>query len=381
VGLVDLGEAEPIDRVAARFKREIAAVGDGQEEWYIPHSRRLHDLVFAPLRGELGDVREIFVSPDGNLSLIPLEVLQGPDGRYLIEDYTFNYLTVGRDLLGFGETRRGGGPPLLMGDPDFDLGNGEEAQRPAGQTRSGDGQGDAVRRSTDMEALSFPRLPATREEVLAIGAILGEGRAEVHVDKEALEEVLWRVQAPSILHLATHGFFLKDQGTFQRKEEVAGMRPATDRAGRGRLLESPLLRSGIALAGANRALRSEDPEASQGIVTAEKILGLRLRGTEMVVLSACETGLGEVKTGEGVFGLRRAFTQAGARSLVMSMWPVPDRETRELMVTFYRNVVSGGMSRCQALRQAMLREMAVVKERYGHANPFLWGAFVFLGEP
>jgi CHAT domain-containing protein len=118
-----------------------------------------------------------------------------------------------------------------------------------------------------------------------------------------------------------------------------------------------------------------------GIVTAEKILGLRLRGTDMVVLSACETGMGEVKTGEGVFGLRRAFTQAGTRGLVMSMWAVPDKETKELMVEFYRNIQSGRMNRCQALRQATLKEMKVVQERYGHQNPLFWGAFVFMGEP
>jgi CHAT domain-containing protein len=146
-------------------------------------------------------------------------------------------------------------------------------------------------------------------------------------------------------------------------------------------IENPLLRSGIALAGANHALKSEERGRSDGIVTAEKILGLRLRGTDMVVLSACETGMGEVKTGEGVFGLRRAFTQAGTRSLVMSMWSVPDKETKELMIEFYKNIQSGKMSRCRALRQAALEEMKVVKQRYGHANPFYWGAFVFLGEP
>jgi CHAT domain-containing protein len=101
----------------------------------------------------------------------------------------------------------------------------------------------------------------------------------------------------------------------------------------------------------------------------------------MVVLSACETGLGEVRTGEGVFGLRRAFTQAGTKSLVMSMWQVPDKETKELMVEFYKNIISGPMNRCQALRQAALKEMKVVKERYGHTNPYYWGAFVFMGEP
>ena len=146
-------------------------------------------------------------------------------------------------------------------------------------------------------------------------------------------------------------------------------------------IENPLLRSGIALAGANKALESGDVRKSDGIVTAEKILGFRLRGTEMVVLSACETGVGEVKTGEGVFGLRRAFTQAGAKSLVMSMWSVPDKETRELMIQFYRNILSGKMNRCQGLRQAALKQMQIVKERYGYANPFYWGAFVFMGEP
>ena len=101
----------------------------------------------------------------------------------------------------------------------------------------------------------------------------------------------------------------------------------------------------------------------------------------MVVLSACDTGLGEVKAGEGVYGLRRAFTQAGTRSLVMSMWQVPDRETKELMVEFYKNIRSGTMNRCQALRQAALKQLKTVKDRYGSANPFFWGAFVFMGEP
>ena len=101
----------------------------------------------------------------------------------------------------------------------------------------------------------------------------------------------------------------------------------------------------------------------------------------MVVLSACDTGLGEVKSGEGIFGLRRAFTQAGAKSMVMSMWSIPDKETKEIMVEFYKNIMSGKMNRCRALREAVLREMEIVKERYDHRNPFYWGAFVFLGEP
>lgn len=250
-------------------------------------------------------------------------------------------------------------------------------------------QEETAKRSSDMRGFHFTRLPGTGEEVRAIQSILGEEEAEVYTGKEAIEEVLRQKETPSILHLATHGFFLSDlelsgltDRGMDRALKLVSISSPTFPEGPPKKVKivNPLLRSGIALAGANNTLKSIDTERSDGIVTAEKILGLRLRGTDMVVLSACETGVGEVKTGEGVFGLRRAFTQAGARSLVMSMWSVPDRETKELMVEFYRNIQSGKMNRCQALRHAALKEMSIVKERYGHANPLFWGAFVFLGE-
>ena len=193
-------------------------------------------------------------------------------------------------------------------------------------------------------------------------------------------------QAPRLSsHLATHGFFLNDLDLSTLVDErVRGIQVVPldpKQAGRKVKIENPLLRSGIALAGANNALKFGDTERSDGIVTAEKILSLKLRGTDMVVLSACDTGLGEVKAGEGVYGLRRAFTQAGTRSLVMSMWQVPDQETKELMVEFYKNIRSGKMNRCQSLRQAALKQLKTVRTRYGNANPFFWGAFVFMGEP
>ena len=140
--------------------------------------------------------------------------------------------------------------------------------------------------------------------------------------------------------------------------------------------ENPLLRSGLALAGANtwRKKGSLPPEAEDGILTAEDVSGLDLLDTELVVLSACETGLGEVQTGEGVFGLRRAFVLAGAKTLVMSLWKVPDRQTQELMVDFYRRVLEG-QPRAEALRQAQL----AMKSKY--PNPYYWGAFICQGNP
>jgi CHAT domain-containing protein len=137
-----------------------------------------------------------------------------------------------------------------------------------------------------------------------------------------------------------------------------------------------MLRSGLALAGANTWLNAGNPpeEAEDGLLTAEDVTGLDLLATELVVLSACETGLGYVQLGEGVFGLRRAFVLAGAKTLVMSLWKVPDEQTRELMVNFYQRLLAGE-GRADALRHAQLD----LKARY--PEPFYWGAFICQGDP
>jgi len=386
VEMIDLGPADRIDKAVAVFKKKMADIEDVQSKKAIKASMRLCGLVFEPLKKGLGKAKELFISPDGNLNLIPFEVLQqAPEGHFLIEDYTFNYLAAGRDIIGFGQIKDKGTKALIIGDPDFNMGEEQKSStlRRLALTRTKDDK--ITKRSSDMRGLSFKRLPATKEEVEKIGALFGKRKADVYTGREALEEVLWRTGPPTILHLATHGFFLNDLDLSALVDEkvrgISVVSPATKQTGRKVKIENPLLRSGIALAGANNALRFGGTERSDGIVTAEKILSLKLRGTDMVVLSACDTGLGEVKAGEGVYGLRRAFTQAGTRSLVMSMWQVPDQETKELMVEFYKNIRSGKMNRCQSLRQAALKQLKTVKARYGNANPLFWGAFVFMGEP
>jgi CHAT domain-containing protein len=386
VGMIDLGDAQTIDKAVARFKKEIADIRDLEVKKASKISKKLYRLAFAPLKKELRNVKQIFISPDGNLNLIPFEVLQRPDGKYLIEDYSFNYLAAGRDILGFGATKARGAKAVIIGDPDFDLG---AAQKAAALRKLALGTGEneqTAKRSMDMRGLHFQRLPGTRKEAEAIWRLIGKDNCELYLDQKALEEVLEQKRTPSILHLATHGFFLSDMDFADLVDDtmargVMGIKALSRPSGRKFKIENPLLRSGIALAGANSALMNGDFEKTGGIVTAEKILGLRLRGTDLVVLSACDTGLGEVQSGEGVFGLRRAFTQAGTRSLVMSMWGVPDKETKELMVAFYTNSIKGGMNRCEALRQAALKQMQVVKKRYGSAHPAYWGGFIFMGQP
>ncbi len=382
VSMIDLGEAEKIDMAVGKFKKKEGELNDTKGTKVREAFRNIYDMVFEPIKNELGDVKDIFISPDGNLNLIPFEVLQGPNGRYLIEDYTFNYLAAGRDLLGFEEIEEKGQRALLIGDPDFDMGREEKSSTLRRLALGDDKQKKDIKRSVDMRGFHFSNLPGTKEEVRAIQDIIGKDNADLYTGKEALEEVLRAKGSPKILHLATHGFFLKDLDFSDLMDETSGRGiQQVVPMGKKIKMDDPLLRSGIALAGANNTLKLEESEKSDGIVTAEKILGLRLRGTDMVVLSACETGVGEVKTGEGVFGLRRAFTQAGAKSLVMSMWAVPDKETKELMIDFYKNIQSDKMNRAQALRKAALKEMKIVKERYDTTNPFYWGAFVFLGEP
>jgi CHAT domain-containing protein len=180
-------------------------------------------------------------------------------------------------------------------------------------------------------------------------------------NKEATEENIKALQKPTILHIATHGFFINKIPS----SKVTTMQEAEDRS----LLENPFLRSGLLLAGCqNPQLGEED-----GILSAEEAMNLNLEGTELVILSACETGLGDIQNGEGVYGLQRAFRQAGAKTLIMSLWKVSDEATQLLMVTFYENLLAGKSKR-EAFKMAQLK----LKEKYN--EPFYWGAFVMVGE-
>jgi CHAT domain-containing protein len=189
--------------------------------------------------------------------------------------------------------------------------------------------------------------------------------------RDAAEKALKAADMPpSVLHIATHSYFC----------------PKANFSGTGELYENPLLYSGLVLAGANRSILREGDSAyatqaiDDGLLSSLEVSGLNLIGTELAVLSACQSGLGEVRSGEGVFGLRRAFQHAGVRSIIMSMWSVPDRQTRELMQMFYENWLSG-QSKSAALRQAALAILAQKRESTGSAHPLFWGGFVLVGDP
>jgi CHAT domain-containing protein len=180
---------------------------------------------------------------------------------------------------------------------------------------------------------------------------------------QATESALKQAAAPQILHIATHGFFLEETAGGNLPDAVRGLK------NRGKF-ENPLLRSGLALAGAN----SRRDTGNDGILTALEASNLNLWGTSLVVLSACDTGLGEIRNGEGVYGLRRAFVLAGAESLLMSLWSVSDLVTRELMTNYYKNLKQG-MGRGASLREVQLAML----RRPEREHPFYWASFIQSG--
>jgi CHAT domain-containing protein len=310
-----------------------------------------------PIRTLLGDTRTLFLSPDGALSLIPFGVLVDEQNRYLVETYSIRYLSSGRELLRLKTHLANKQGPVLIADPEFDLTGVAPAQPAASKPE--------VRRSLDFDG-RFNRLPGTAAEVTELAELLPG--AEVLTGRRATEAAIKHVSAPSILHIATHGFFLPGR-TQLTPPETPLMSPPSQWLSAD---ENPLLRSGLALAGANNR---QGGDGEDGILTALEASGLNLWGTKLVVLSACETGLGEVQNGEGVYGLRRAFELAGAESEVMSLWKVDDEVTRDLMIAYYTRL-KAGEGRSEALRSVQL-EMLRSK---GQSHPYFWGSFIESGD-
>jgi CHAT domain-containing protein/tetratricopeptide (TPR) repeat protein len=333
-----LGDATAIDAAVAALRtalRSKAAEVEGP-------ARALSKLVVEPLAPLLGAAPHLLVSPDGDLNLVPFAALVDGDGRYLLETRAITYLTSGRDLLRLRERAESRSAPLVVGNPEF-----------------GRAKGAAGRK------FYFAPLAGTADEVRQVSARLAGAR--LLTGAEATKAAVVACAAPRVLHVATHGFFL-DQSP--ATPEPSRMLVQLDDARQASPIDDPLVRSGLAFAGANE--RSDEDESA--LLTAREAAGLDLWGTKLVVLSACDTGVGEVRSGDGVYGLRRALVLAGSESQVMSLWPVSDEATRDLMIAYY-GALEAGKGRGEALREvqlAMLRDPA-------RAHPFFWASFILSG--
>ncbi len=386
--LIDLGRAAPIDSLVRTARGVLSEAvssiygGDemGAERKLSKITGRLYDIVFSPIEKHVPEGGHVFISPDGKLNLLPFEILTGPDGKYLIENYAVSYLSSGRDLLrDTAPAEESTAGAIVIADPDFDTQSidvvrGEVTIPPSTYYRSPSIPLRSPPDRTGCLRTPFDQIPSSHLEGKIIASLLlekGGIETKFYHGPRASESVLKNISSPPrILHLATHGYFCGKSRFTVGKE----------------LDENPLLYSGMAFAGANHLIRNDETvdtgtmNGEDGILTSLEVSGLNLFGTELVVLSACETGIGEIELGEGVYGLRRSFHHAGVRTLVMSMWDIPDSETVEFMRGFYEHWLSGE-SRSDALRNTALTILSERRAEKGCAHPLFWGGFVLVGDP
>src|ERR1035441_9201372 len=396
---VDLGEAAPINETVEFICKRMSLGGTGIAAKDLSAAlQRLSELVYAPLARHLTNVPHLIVCPDGQLSRVPFEMLR-VGGRFLIEEKTISYVTCGREivrLVGSPKSTVQGRKSLVMGGPDFDLDlskAGSASFQLAGSAAfparsSADGKQDALPPASSMPALrslsrdyrgiKFPPLPGAETEARNVAKLLG-GDCVLRVGPEAREAELKAAVSPCVLHLATHGFFLSDRELRRTNSLPFGWPGGWGRAGRQPYVqddwENPLLRCGIALAGANHAGQITNAVAEDGVLTGLEASLLNLQGTELVILSACDSGTGEVKIGEGVMSLRRAFRIAGAQTVLASHWKVSDKATSQLMTEFIRRWRSGE-PRAKGWREAQLSLL----HSNEFQNPYFWAAFTLTGQ-
>lgn len=299
-----------------------------------------YDQYWGKIEPELKGKKVIYISPDGAYNQLNLNTLKKPGADYIINRYDLTILGNSKDLLALKAKKASATKKnaTLLGFPDY-------------------------------AGASIAALPGTKVEIEGVSKILKAAGYQVNqlTQKTATEANLKKVKGPSLIHIATHGYFLKDvdQGSSAFGVHLENAN------------DNPLLRSGLMLAGAaNTVSGTAMPDLGSndnGILTAYEAMNLNLTGTSLIVLSACETGLGDVKAGEGVYGLQRAFLVAGAEALIMSLWKVDDAATQQLMTTFYTNWIKLG-NKQKAFKQAQLQLMTKYKE------PYYWGAFVMMGQ-
>lgn len=320
------------------------------------YQRMIHGLIRDSLSYErywqdidaaLEGIDHVYFSPDGVYHKVnPATLFDMDEQVYVIEKYGMTLLTNPIDLA----HRQAPAPGLmtasLYGNPDY--------------TFVPDGFEQETSRGNSIEYTSLSPLPGTKVEVQNITDVLVENGWEVSswTGHQATEAQLKSEDSPRLLHIATHGFFLPEMNV--SADMVFGIR--SDRS-----WANPLLRSGLMLASATANIISQ--QLDDGIFTAFEAASMDLTQTELVVLSACETGLGEVRDEQGVYGLQRAFLMAGADNLMMSLWQVADQPTQKLMSEFYAAWASG-TPMADAFRDAQLELMKT------HPEPIYWGAFV-----
>jgi CHAT domain-containing protein/Tfp pilus assembly protein PilF len=359
---VPLGSAARIEELVGQWRAEIDRESDAMgraaranEQQYRAAALALRAAAWDPVVRRVSGARRVYVVPDGALQLVNFAALPAGQNGYVAETGPLlHLLSAERDLTAPASAAEGT-ELLAVANPDF----AALAGRASASFRGS--------RSTcgDFARLQFGALPASRQEVDAIAAIWrGRGWHALELSGSQASEAAVKESAANkrVVHLATHAFFLEANC------------PET---GIGR--ENPLLRSGLALSGANRRQQAGG-EQEDGVLTAEEAASLNLQAAEWVVLSGCDTGVGDVRTGEGVLGLRRAFLEAGAHTLIASLWPVGDEDARRWMTSLYRARFVARRSTIEAIRDASVQQLRERRTAGRSTHPFYWAGFVAVGD-
>jgi CHAT domain-containing protein len=345
----------------AALRKAISQPGAKPDEAVETASKAVYQRILAPVISALPEgTQTLVLSPDSILHGVPFAALLGPGDRFLGECYTVRYVASGRDLLHPPRLISGKKSALLVGDPNFQLPvNLKHATRSPGLSEVGRG-------------MLFSPLPGTASEVSAIKEKLIQQKWGVTlVTREAAtEKALVSSPTAALLHVATHGFFL-DQGKTTAVLRGSGSSP----------MARSMANSALVLAGGNTTMRqwaagSAPPPEDDGILTATEITEMLLDRTELVTLSACDTGLGTMISGQGVAGMKRAFFIAGAHQVLTTLWQVNDEETTRFMIDFYQRVASGeepggALSSTQAESLQRLRKSGGLWSAINGAGPFV----------
>jgi CHAT domain-containing protein len=381
VQLLDLGDAVKIESAVEQARTALAAAAakdgalrtQGEAAATAQTNKELQaaaDLVLAPLLPHLADSKQLILSPDGLLWLLPWAALPAGKDQYLLERCSVRYVLSGRDLVKSDTAaKQAPGAPAIFANPDFDL-QMSMSSAVKGLLGKENAPRGLVRNSSLPRVSALPFTALEGATARPIMEQLAGVAPQSYEQAAALEAVAKTLRRPRQLLFATHGFFL-DKAPNQTMGTTRGAM-LTEEIGS----DNPLLRCGLLLAGCNapRAAGAED-----GILTGMEIVALDLRGTELVVLSACETGIGRINNGEGVAGLRQAFQLAGAQSVVSTLWQVPDRDSAIIMQDFFTNLAAG-QSKADALRNAQLKRITARRDKSGAAHPFFWAAWTVTGE-
>ena len=340
----------------------------------------LYNLVWAPVAAVFGERTVVYVVPDDMLNILPFNAMVNPDGDYVLKSMDLHIVSTSRDLLP-NTIEEAAGEFLIMAGPDYTsttVVDKKVMSEVSGihKKRSASGLNDGMRAfAGGLRGLKFDPLPGAEKEgkTISVTAKTEKDNNTIFTEYNAQEQILQDLKvAPKMLHIATHGFFLKaDENlkkrllSLQRGADVHLPPPG----------DNPMLRAGLAFAGINASapFLGEIPTENDGVLTALEVLGLNLTGTRMAVLSACETGLGEIHEGEGVYGLRRAFQEAGVKTVISSLWEVSDAGTMALMTGLYSRLAEG-----QSVYDALLASQRALLDGDAFNYPYVWSAFMLV---